>query len=145
VEELLWVRGMTLGLFYGTESEIGFKDIFSVDSPIDRINLRTASAEVIRALVGLPLDKSRAFAEERKKLSEKTVADLLKILGIAAGDAILRQFVFTNPSVLTIEAVGRHRDTVASRRVKAVIRLVGEQAGYQLIRWVDRDIPGIES
>ena len=145
VEELLWVRGMTLGLFYGTESEIGFKDIFSVDSPIDRINLRTASAEVIRALVGLPLDKSRAFAEERKKLSEKTVADLLKILGIAAGDAILRQFVFTNPSVLTIEAVGRHRDTVASRRVKAVIRLVGEQAGYQLIRWVDRDMPGIES
>jgi general secretion pathway protein K len=139
-EELLWVRGMAPELFYGTEGGVGLKDIFSVDSPMDRINLRTASAEVIHALTGLPLEKSRAFVEERKKLSEKTIADLLKILGIAAGDAALRQFIFTNPAVISIEAVGRHSGSTAERQVKAVIRLMGGRGGYQLIRWIDRDM-----
>ncbi|MBI2088568.1 MAG: general secretion pathway protein GspK [Deltaproteobacteria bacterium] len=140
VEELLWVRGMPPELFYGTEGGAGLKDIFSVDSPMDRINLRTAPAEVIHALTGLPLEKSRAFVEERKKLSEKTIADMLKLLGIAAGDAALRQFIFTNPSVIAIEAVGGHSGSAAERQVKAVIRLMGGQRGYQVIRWIDRDM-----
>lgn len=140
VEELLWVRGVTPELFYGLEGEIGLKDIFTVDSPMDRVNLRTASAEVCVALVGLSLEKCRQFLEERKNLSEKTLADLLKLLGIAAGDAVLRQFVFANPSVITIEAKGDLAESVGQRRIKGVVRLVGGQRGFELIRWVDRDM-----
>ena len=140
VEELLWVRGVTPDLFYGAEGEVGLRDIFTVDSPIDRINLRTASAEVIHALVGLPLEKSRAFVEERKQLSESTIADLLKLLGIAAGDAALRQFVFVNPTVVTIEATGAAKDGSPRRQVRGVIRLTAGQQGYQLARWIDRDM-----
>ncbi|MBI2359500.1 MAG: general secretion pathway protein GspK [Deltaproteobacteria bacterium] len=142
VEELLWVRGVTAELFYGEEGEAGLRDIFSVDSPIDRINLRTASAEVIHALVGLPLEKSREFVEERKKSSESTAADLLKILGIAAGDAAIRQLVFVNPTVITIESRGGRKDSVTRRQVKGVIRLAAGRQGYQLARWVDRDMTG---
>lgn len=150
VEELLWVRGVTAELFYGygtahgnraeTGQRLGLRGIFTVDSPIDRVNLRTASAEVIHALTGIPLEKTQRFIDERKKLSEKTLADLLPLLGIDAGDAALRQFVFANPTVVTVEAEGRPGDSAVSRRVKGVVRASGGGREFELVRWIDRDV-----
>jgi general secretion pathway protein K len=142
VEDLLWVRGVTSELFYGGEENghkrIGFREIFSVDNPLDRINLRTASAEVIHAVTGVPLEKSRGFVEERKKLSEDTLSDLLRLLGFAAGDAAMRQFVFLNPTVVSVESVGALGKTSSGRRVRGVVRIVGGNRGVELTRWVDR-------
>lgn len=148
VEDLLWIRGMTAELFFGyadtnepsgaQSQRIALKDIFTVDSPIDRVNLRTASAEVIHAVMGIPLEKCRAFIEERKKSSEKTLADLLPLLGIGSGDPALQLFIFTNPSVVAVEAEGRMADSRVVRRVKGIVRLGGAQ-GYELLRWLDRD------
>ena len=149
VEELLWVRGVTSSLFFGyaddsgTQADsarrIGLREIFTVDSPVDRVNLRTASAEVIHAVAGIPLDKTRLFVEERKKLSEKTLADLLPLLGIGASDAAMQSFIFTNPSVVAVEAEGQPAESRAPRRVKGIVRLGGGQQGFQLLRWIDRD------
>jgi general secretion pathway protein K len=144
VEELLWVKGVTTELFFGvagegnTERRPGFAEIFTVDSPIDRINLRTTSAEVIHALLGIPLEKSRAFVEERRKLSDKSIGDLLPLLGIGATDASTRMFVFTNPSVIGIEAEGTTTGIGAPRRVKGVVRVAGGQGRFEMIRWIDR-------
>ena len=154
IEDLLWIRGMTSDLFYGygdtdgrghrVAQTIGMREIFTIDSPIDRVNLRTASAEVIHASVGIPLEKCRDFIEERKRLSgDKTVADLLPLLGIGASDAALQQFVFSNPSVVTLEAEGRPAQSRVSRRIKAVVRAVGGSRGYELVRWIDRDVGGV--
>jgi general secretion pathway protein K len=146
VEELLWVRGVSPDLFYGSQEDgnrrLGLREILTVDSPIDRINLRTASAEVIQTLVGLSPEESKAFVEKRKQLSEKTLVDLLKLLGIPSGDAALRLFVFTNPSVITIEAVGRHAHSLTQRKIKGVVRLARGNLGFEIIRWVDRDTIG---
>jgi general secretion pathway protein K len=149
VEDLLWIKGMTPELFFGygedngqgtdNSRRVALRDIFTVDSPIDRVNLRTASAEVIHAVMGIPLDKSRSFIEERKKLSEKTLSDILPLLGIGAGDPSLQLFIFANPSVIAIEAEGRPPDALSSRRVKGVVRLGGQQ-GFELFRWLDRDL-----
>jgi general secretion pathway protein K len=148
VEDLLWIRGMTSDLFFGHRDgkdaapgdapRVALKDIFTVDSPIDRVNLRTASPEVIHAIMGIPLDKSRSFIEERKKSSEKTLADLLPLLGLGSGDPALRLFIFTNPSVVAVEAEGKLADSGLRRRVKGVVRLGGAR-GYELLRWLDRD------
>jgi general secretion pathway protein K len=150
VEDLLWVRGMTPELFYGwaaargnseeTAPKLALRDIFTVDSAIDRVNLRTASAEVIHALTGMPLEKGRQFVEERKKLSEKTLADLLPLLGIGAGNEALQQFVFANPTVVTIEAEGQPRESRASRRIKGIVRLAGGGREFELVRWADREV-----
>jgi general secretion pathway protein K len=150
VEELLWVKGMTPELFYGNPEAnggsgdggpgIGLREIFTVDSPIDRVNLRTASAEVIHAVMGITLEKSRAFVEERKKLSEKTLADLLPLLGIGSGDPALQMFIFTNPSVVAVESEGILSDSRMPRRVKGVVRLGAGQQGFELLRWIDRDV-----
>ena len=133
VEELLWVRGVTPEIFYGEEKKAGFKEIFTVDSPIDRVNLRTLSPEVCLAVSGLSLDRCREF----KKLSDKTLADLLKLAG---GGELCVPMVSVNPSVITVEAKGRPGESASARQVKGVIRLAGGQMGFELIRWVDRDL-----
>jgi len=148
VEDLLWIRGMTNELFFGATrsadpqtqqpERIALRDIFTVDSPIDRVNLRTASPEVLHALMGIPLEKCRAFVEERGKLSEKTLTDLLPLLGIGSGDPALQSFIFTNPSVVTVVAEGRRTNAPIPRRVKGVARL-GGAGGFELLRWTDRD------
>jgi general secretion pathway protein K len=150
VEDLLWVRGMTAELFYGygaakgnreeNGQRVGLREIFTVDSPIDRVNLRTASADVIHALTGIPLEKTRRFIDERQKLSDKTLADLLPLLGIGASDAALQQFVFANPAVVTVEAEGRPGESGVSRRVKGVVRGAGGGREFELVRWIDRDV-----
>jgi len=165
VEDLLWVRGMTSELFFGSPGEgsgsavedrrIGLAQIFTVDSPIDRVNLRTAPAEVIHALLGIPLDKSRRFVEERTKLSEKTLADLLPLLGLGGTDGGLQLFVFTNPTMITVEAEGLPKDSRVPRRVKGLVRpsvggaqiQVGQgtvrtspgASGLELVRWIDHE------
>ncbi|MGH7795849.1 MAG: general secretion pathway protein GspK [Candidatus Binatia bacterium] len=154
VAELLWIKGVTRDLLFGRSETTAptpekprgaaLRDIFTVDSPIDRVNLRTASAEVIHALTGIPLERCRAFADERKKLSDKTLEDLLPLLGIGARDATLQMFIFTNPSVVAVEAEGRVAKAGAPRRVKGVVRLGGAQ-GFELMRWLDRDTPLPES
>ena len=155
IEDLLWIRGMTNALFYGYAEDrtqppgeetrkVALRDIFTVDSPIDRVNLRTTSAEVIHALTGIPLEKCRRFVEERKKLSEKTLGDLLPLLGIGAGDAALQMFIFTNPSVVAVEAEGQLADSRVPRRVKGIVRLGGAQ-GFELLRWLDRDFSAPKS
>ena len=143
------MRGVTSELFYGYDGAYGqreenvrtiaLREIFTVDSPIDRVNLRTASAEVIHTVAGIPLEKSRGFVEERKKLSDKTLADLLPLLGIGAGDAALQQFVFANPAVVSVEAEGRPAQSRAARRVKGIVRTAGGGRDFELVRWIDRD------
>jgi len=143
VEELLWVKGMTPAIFFGSRDNgaepVGLKDIFSVDSPFDRVNLRTARPKVIHGLTGLSLEKSRSFVQERERLSEKTMADLLKILALSTDDAVLRQFIFINPSIVTVEAVGSQSGSFLSRGVKGVVRIVGNR-GVEIVRWLDRDV-----
>jgi general secretion pathway protein K len=149
VEDLFWVRGMTAELFHGSaeanrtpgasSSTVGLREIFTVDSPIDRVNLRTASAEVIHALMGMPLEKSRAFVEERSKLSDRSLGDLLRLLGIGSGDTALQMFIFTNASVVAIEAEGHPTGSQGARRVKGIVRLGGGQQGFELLRWMDRE------
>jgi general secretion pathway protein K len=150
VEDLLWVRGMTSTLFFGATAgeegqgaktqQIGLREIFTVDSPTDRVNLRTASAAVIHALMGIPLEKTRAFVEERKKLGDKTLADMLSLLGIGAGEAAIQKFIFTNPSIVAVVAEGQPTDSRLPRRVKGIVRVGSGQQGFELQRWIDRDI-----
>ena len=149
VDDLLWIKGMTRELFFGQSEGTGsmpdqprgiaLRDIFTIDSPIDRVNLRTASAEVIHALAGIPLERCRAFVEERKKLSDKTLTDLLPLLGIGSGDAALQAFIFTNPSIVAVESEGRPSESRVARRVKGIVRLGGAQ-GFELLRWLDREM-----
>jgi general secretion pathway protein K len=139
VEDLLWVRGVTPQLFYGGEGQVGLKDLFTVDSP-SGVNLRTASPGVCVALIGISIEKCQEFIGQRSQMSEKTLADLLRLLGIRDDSLVRRQVMFANPTVITIEAKGHQAESPISHQVKGVIRLLGGDRGYELIRWLDRDV-----
>jgi general secretion pathway protein K len=143
VDDLLWVRGMTHELFYGTKEEgierVGLKDIFTVDSQQEKVNLLTASAEVIHVLTGVSQQKSRSFTEERKKVSRKILPDLLGLLGLNMAEGPGRQFIINNPSVIMIEAAGYYPGLVSRHQIKGVVRFEVDGSGFELIRWVDRD------
>ena len=51
-----------------------------------------------------------------------------------------RQVIFANPTVIAIEARGRHKESATGRQVKGVVRVMGGQRGFEIIRWIDRDI-----
>jgi len=142
-EDLLWVRGVTPELFYGLEEDgvarVALKDIFTVETRGNRVNLRTASAEVCQALVGGPRDECETFVERRKSLSEKTLGDLLDLLNLGSEEARPTGLVFTNPSVVTIEAQGFRSNGAIPSSVKGVVRLLDRGRGFELVRWVDRD------
>ena len=142
-EDLLWVKGMTPALFYGLEEDgvrrVALKDIFTVDTRANRINLRTASAEVCHALVGIPMEECQNFVEERKNLTEKTLVDLLGLLGLGSGGERPTGFVFVNPTVVSIEAQGYRSKSALPSRIRGVVRLVNGARGFQIIRWVDRE------
>jgi len=139
VEDLLWVRGVTPELFYGEEGRPGLRDIFTVDSPAG-VNLRTASPAVCVALVGLSVEQCQDFIAQRSKLSDKTLADLLRLLGIRDDSLIRRQVMFANPTIVTVQARGRQTQSPVARQVSGVVRLLGGDRGYELIRWLDHDV-----
>ena len=142
-EDLLWVKGMTPALFYGLEEDgvqrVALKDLFTVDTRANRINLRTASAEVCHALVGIPMAECQSFVEQRKNLTEKTLVDLLGLLGLGSGEDRPTGFVFVNPTVVSIEAQGYRSQSAIPSRMRGVVRLLNGGRGFEIVRWVDRE------
>jgi hypothetical protein len=47
-------------------------------------------------------------------------------------------FVFTNPSVIAIEAEGVTTAAGLPRRLKGVVRVAGGQGRFEIVRWIDR-------
>jgi general secretion pathway protein K len=143
IEDLLWVRGVSPELFYGLEEDgvkrSALKDVFTVDSQLARVNLRTARAPILHALLGVPLQEAERFVEERRKLSEKTFADLVRLLAPSASGLVQQYFVFVSPSVVSIEAAGVHEGSQTERRIKAVVRLTGANRNVEILRWLDED------
>ena len=142
-EDLLWVKGVTPALFYGLEEDgarrVGLKDLFTVDTRANRINLRTASAEVCHALVGIPVEECQKFVEERKSLTEKTLVDMLGLLGLGSGEERPTGFVFVNPTVVSVEAQGFRSKSAIPSRIRGVVRLLKGGRGFEIVRWVDRE------
>ncbi len=89
---------------------------------------------------GMTSDLFYGYAEANQAAgSEKTLADLLPLLGISAGDSAMQMFIFANPAVVAVEAEGRPTDSRVSHRIKGIVRMGGGQQGFELLRWIDRD------
>ena len=148
IEDLLWVRGVTAELFYGGEQDgvriVALKDLFTVDSQLARVNLRTATAPVIHALLGISLKEAQRFAEERRKIGQSTFADLIRLVSPSASDLVQRYFVFTPPSVISIEAAGYQEGSKVGRSLKGTVRLVGGTRNVEILRWLDEDAAALE-
>src|SRR5213594_3679360 len=135
-EELLLVRGVTPALFYGHDGMPGFRDVFSVYSRSPNIHLRSASAAVLQAILGIDPDTAADLVAQRETDSNGFVQQVTTHVA----DAHLAQLmVEEEPRTVLLE--GR-ADTQAPRNqssVAAVVDLTAESAeGARVLRWLDR-------
>ncbi len=152
VEELLLIRGITPELFYGKkekskegggakEESIGLKDIFSVYSTGEQIDINSTSLPVLRIVLGLPLEVCRLMLKAREEKGfenieelKQRVPDVVPFLG-EAGKFIL--FGGMNP-YYTVEARGKSDGGNSVRGIRAVIKVdLRDKDGYKTIQWLD--------
>lgn len=128
VYELLYVKGVTEDIFFGSGEKKGLRDILTVNSATAKIDINTAPLEVLLALPGM----DRAHAEEiiRKRTEQvfKNMAEVKDVAGdIYAGISPYIQVGRTN-----IYSVTAH-DQETDYGIRAVVMVSGNN--YHIQRW----------
>jgi general secretion pathway protein K len=152
IEELLLVRGVTPDLFYGRKvtnrgdgspkSEgIGLKDIFSIYSSGEQVDINSASLPVLRVVLGIPRDVAVALTKAREDKGFQDQADLLQRVPELSPliEQISGLVIYSSmSSYYTIESRGKTNEADAVRGVKTIVKIDPlEKDGYKIIQWVD--------
>jgi general secretion pathway protein K len=133
IEELLLVKGVTPGLFYGRDDKPGLADFVTVYSESGKIRVSSAPREVLMALPGMTTEIASSVVEFRQQAGADTTAGIQGILGQSA--AAFAQYTTTaEGSTFTVEAVGRINPRNAGYGVKAVISVYGGKFIYRYYR-----------
>jgi general secretion pathway protein K len=148
LEELLLVRGVTAGLFFGGGDVPGLRDVFSVHHRGARVNVRTAPPAVLQALLNVDAASAAELVAQRGAdaagFLTQVQAQLAAIDPLAA-----RRLTDDEPTVVQIEARADLEDARNQSRVAAVIDLSAELTeGARILRWLDRapwvgGLPGV--
>ncbi len=152
IEELLLVRGVTPDLFYGRKGTnkgdgspmsdgIGLKDIFSIYSSGEQVDINSASLPVLRVVLGIPKDVAGALIKARADKGFQDQADLLqRVPQLSSLIAQISGLVVYSSmsSYYTVESRGRTKETDAVRGVKTIVKIDPlEKDGYKVVQWVD--------
>ena len=152
IEELLLVRGVTPDLFYGRKGSnkgegtpksegIGLRDIFSIYSSGEQVDINSASLPVLRVVLGIPKDVASAVIKAREDKGFQDQADLLQRVPelspvIAQISALVVYSSMT--SYYTVESRGKTKEADALRGVKTIVKIDPlEKEGYKIVQWVD--------
>ncbi len=150
VEELLLVKGVTPELFYGRKAlkkgeegekaeRIGLKDIFSIYSFGEQIDMNSATVPVLRVILGVPKHVAQRVVKAREEKTFENQMDLL------ARVPELQPFMATAPVTYqstipyyTIESRGKSKDQASRRGIKVIVKIdPADKKGYKIIQWVD--------
>ena len=152
IEELLLVRGITPDLFYGTKGtstgeeasvdRIGLKDIFTIYSFGEQVDINSATPFVLNAVLGIPQEVSQLMVKAREEKGFENQQDLLQrvpeltpFMG-EIGRLIL--FRSTLP-YYTIESRAKFKEGKTIRGLRTIVKIdLREKEGYKTIQWVDR-------
>jgi len=152
LEELLLVRGVTPELFYGKKMKgegggqeegpiVGFKDIFTVFSSIDRVDVNMASPEVLMVLLGISFDMAKRVIEVREEKEFANLAELVqRVPEITPYVQDVKGFLLfkTNMPYYTITAWGKTKEAESKRGLECVVKIdPKEENGYKILMWRD--------
>jgi general secretion pathway protein K len=137
IEELLLIRGVTQDLFYGKketkkaeggeaekEGRIGLRDIFSIYSFGEQVDINSAAIHVLRVVLGFPADVARQIVKAREEKGFLNQQDLLQRVAEVtpfigeAGKLIVYQ---SATPYYTIESKKRQRGSVQG--IKVVVKI----------------------
>lgn len=150
IEELLLIRGVTRDIFYGKRKmekedkesveQPGLKDIFTVYSTGQQIDINSANKIVLRYALGISEELSELILKARDEKAFENQPDFLRRVPdiTPLWQDIGRFIVFRsfNP-YYTIETRARDREG-RTRSIKTIIKIdQSEKKGYKIVQWVD--------
>jgi general secretion pathway protein K len=152
IEELLLVRGVTPDLFYGKKGtamgeegsgdQVGLKDLFSIYSLGEQLDINSATPLVINIVLGIPKDLTDQIVKAREEKRFENQQDLLmrvpELTPFFGGIARLILFR-TTLAYYTIESRAKLKDGESVQGLKAIVKIdPREKEGYKIVQWVDR-------
>lgn len=127
LEELLLVKGITSEILYGDDERPGLINFITLYSSTDKVNINTASPEVLKAIPFMSDNDVEQIINYRK--ADNTKKDGTNIQAVIAGDyAKISQYISTGDSnVYAIEVLGckEKSDNNKGYPLKSVIVLEG--------------------
>jgi len=151
IEELLLIRGITPDLFYGKKGikkeeeervdRIGLKEIFSIYSTGDQIDINSATLPVLRVVLGIPKEMAQRIIEAREKKEFQNQQDLVqRVPEISPWIGEIGRFILYRSVIpyYTIESKAWNKEGGTTRGLKTIIKIdPKEKKGYKFIQWVD--------
>jgi general secretion pathway protein K len=152
IEELLLVRGVTSDLFYGRKQTnkkeeqekaegVGLRDIFSIYSSGEQVDINSVTLPVLRVVLGLPSEVAKAIIKAREEKGFQNQQDLLQRvpeLSPFIGEIAGRIGYSSMTAYYTIESRGKSKEGGAIRGLRTIVKIDPmEKAGYKVIQWVD--------
>jgi general secretion pathway protein K len=150
IEEMLLIRGITPDLFYGKkgkgeeeakEQRTGLKDIFSIYSPMQQIDINSATTAVLRTTLGISPEMARKIVEVREEKAFEHQGDLLQrvpeLAPLIGQIGPLITYKTTTP-YYTIESRAKNNEGGSKRGIKVIVKIApAEKQNYKMIQWVD--------
>ena len=152
IEELLLVRGVTPDLFYGKKGikiggEVeksdrnGLKDIFSIYSAGEQVDINSATPVVLRFVLGIPTEVAQLIARVREEKGFEHQQDLLQRvpeLTPFMGE-IGRLILFRSLTpYYTIQSKAKKNEGGSNRGIKMIVKIEPtDKRNHKVIQWVD--------
>lgn len=147
IEELLLVRGVTPGIFYGglkdmvavyQDKETGLANLIRANFDFNKININAASPRMLRALPRMTEDVVQAIIKYREKKDFRSLTDLSLLVGSDIYAGISPYITLSLSPYYTIKSVGMLKDSQTREGVQAVVKIDRRLTkGYEVIQWID--------
>ena len=152
IEELLLIRGVTTDLFYGrkgikkeeegTPVYLGrLKDIFSIYSQGELVDINSAASVVLRFVLGIPEEIAQLIVKAREEKNFENQPDLLqRVPELSPLIAAIGRYILYRSTTFyyTIESKAMNKEGGLNRGLKAIIKIdLNDKKGYKTIQWVD--------
>jgi general secretion pathway protein K len=151
VEELLLIRGVTPDLFYGRKGikkeeegsvdRMGLKDIFSIYSFGEQIDINSATPLVLNVVLGIPKEVSQQIVKAREEKTFENQQDLVqRVPEVSPFIGEIGRFILFRSAMpyYTIESRAKFKEGGSVRGLKTIVKIdPREKGGYKIIQWVD--------
>jgi len=152
IEELLLIRGVTPELYYGkkrpgkeesgtTAVQGGLKDIFSIYSMGEQIDINSATAVALRYGLGIPAQVSQLIVKAREEKGFESLQDLLlRVPELASFGTDIQNLIVFQSSIpyYTVESRAKGKDGGGVWGTKVIVKIDRvEKERYKIIQWVD--------
>jgi general secretion pathway protein K len=152
IEELLLVRGITPDLFYGGKGikkegeelkvdRIGLKDIFSIYSPGEQIDINSATPLILSIVLGIPNEIAQLMAKAREEKRFEHLQDLLqRVPELSPFIREIGRFILFRSIVpyYTIESRAKFKEEESGRGLKTIVKIdPREKGGHKILQRMD--------